>query len=70
MIFPQESAMGSLCRYITTADGKEFQPMNINFGIMQPLEKRIRDKKEKNRQLAERALIALNQFLTDNQLMD
>lgn len=56
LVFPKETAMGSLCQYITSAQAKNFQPMNINFGIIPPLGKRIRDKKEKNRQLAERAL--------------
>ncbi|WP_089610218.1 methylenetetrahydrofolate--tRNA-(uracil(54)-C(5))-methyltransferase (FADH(2)-oxidizing) TrmFO [Dehalobacterium formicoaceticum] len=68
VIFPRESALGSLCHYITTGEGKDFQPMNINFGIMPSLEKRIRDKKEKNRQLAERSLAALEQFIKVNQL--
>ncbi len=62
LIFPQETAIGSLCQYITSTQAKNFQPMNITFGLMPPLEKRIRDKKEKNRQLAARALRAVPQF--------
>ncbi|MBO6245801.1 MAG: methylenetetrahydrofolate--tRNA-(uracil(54)-C(5))-methyltransferase (FADH(2)-oxidizing) TrmFO, partial [Anaerovibrio sp.] len=34
VVFPQETAHGSLCHYITTAPAKHFQPMNVNFGIM------------------------------------
>jgi methylenetetrahydrofolate--tRNA-(uracil-5-)-methyltransferase len=49
LVFPRETAMGSLCHYITNADAKSFQPMNITFGLLPPLEKPIRDKKEKNR---------------------
>jgi len=62
LIFPHETAIGSLCQYITSTQAKNFQPMNITFGLMPPLEKRIRDKKEKNRQLAARALRAVPQF--------
>ncbi|ATW24547.1 methylenetetrahydrofolate--tRNA-(uracil(54)-C(5))-methyltransferase (FADH(2)-oxidizing) TrmFO [Candidatus Formimonas warabiya] len=65
VVFPGETALGSLCRYIATAEAKHFQPMNITFGLMPPLEKRIRDKKEKNRRVAERALAKLDQFCAD-----
>jgi methylenetetrahydrofolate--tRNA-(uracil-5-)-methyltransferase len=51
-----------MCYYITNADAKKFQPMNVNFGLLPPLEKKIRDKKEKNRTLAERALKSLDAF--------
>ena len=56
VVFPPETAMGSLARYITTADPKHFQPMNANFGLFPPLPKRIRSREERNRQFAERAL--------------
>jgi len=62
-VFPPATAHGALCRYITAADPANFQPMNVNFGIMPPLEKRIRDKKEKNRQIAARALNELREFI-------
>ena len=60
--FPEASAIGSLLRYIVTTDAKHFQPMNITFGLMPPLEVKIRDKKAKNEQLANRALAAIDQF--------
>lgn len=66
MVFPQETAIGSLCHYITSAEAKHFQPMNVTFGLMPPLEKRIRDKKEKNRQMAERALEKLKLLLENS----
>ncbi len=45
-IFPETTAIGSLAHYITHADSKHFQPMNVNFGIIKELEgPRIRDKK-------------------------
>lgn len=62
VVFPPETAHGALCHYITSAEGKHFQPMNINFGIMPPLGERIRDKKEKKRRISERALESLRVF--------
>lgn len=62
VLFPQETTMGSLAHYITTADFKHFQPMNINFGLLPPLSERIRNKKERNEQLAERALGQMRSF--------
>ncbi|SDT45592.1 methylenetetrahydrofolate--tRNA-(uracil-5-)-methyltransferase [Paenibacillaceae bacterium GAS479] len=62
IVLPQETALGSMAHYITTADFKHFQPMNANFGLFPPLEKRIRNKKEKNESIANRALSALEQF--------
>ena len=60
--FPPETAHGALCHYITTADMKHFQPMNVNFGLMPTLTERIRDKKLKKQAIAERALQALAAF--------
>jgi len=65
LVFPETTAMGSHCRYITQADGRTFQPMNITFGLLPPLAERIRDKKEKNRLIAARALAALDQFIKE-----
>lgn len=56
LILPRETAMGALAYYITHTDAKHFQPMNVNFGIIADLPERIRDKKERNEQLAQRAL--------------
>lgn len=61
-IFPEETAHGALCRYITQADPANFQPMNINFGLLPPLGQKIRDKKLKNKTIADRALAALKEF--------
>jgi len=62
VVFPQETAIGSMSHYITTADPHNFQPMNANFGLFPPLEKRIRNKKEKNEKYAERALATIQNF--------
>ncbi|AJY76559.1 FADH(2)-oxidizing methylenetetrahydrofolate--tRNA-(uracil(54)-C(5))-methyltransferase TrmFO [Paenibacillus beijingensis] len=66
---PAETALGSMAHYITTADFKHFQPMNANFGLFPPLEKRIRNKREKNEAIAARALEQLESFKRD-QLQD
>jgi len=61
--FPQECTLGSMAHYITTADPKHFQPMNANFGLLPPLAQRIRNKKEKNEILANRAIETLREFM-------
>jgi methylenetetrahydrofolate--tRNA-(uracil-5-)-methyltransferase len=58
-VFPQETAHGGLSHYITTADPKNFQPMNVNFGLLPPLGQRIKDKKIRNQMLVQRALATL-----------
>ncbi len=62
LIFPEDTALGSMARYITTADFRHFQPMNANFGLFPPLESRIRNKKEKNEAIAQRALEKIRNF--------
>ncbi|WP_397311261.1 FADH(2)-oxidizing methylenetetrahydrofolate--tRNA-(uracil(54)-C(5))-methyltransferase TrmFO [Paenibacillus ihbetae] len=68
VVFPQESTIGSMAYYITHADPDNFQPMNANFGLLPKLETRIRNKKEKNEALANRALDHIREFINDNQL--
>lgn len=60
--FPATTAMGSMAHYITHTSAKHFQPMNANFGIFEPLKQRIRDKKERNQALADRALASIDTF--------
>jgi methylenetetrahydrofolate--tRNA-(uracil-5-)-methyltransferase len=62
-VFPPATAHGALCRYVTEADPAHFQPMNVNFGLLPPLAAHIRDKKEKNRRIAARALDELCEFM-------
>ena len=61
---PRRSALGSLVHYITHADPKDFQPANITFDLLEPLEeemrKKIRDKKERHRLVCEGALAAFD----------
>lgn len=62
LIFPETTAMGSMAHYITHTSAHHFQPMNANFGIMPALTVKVRNKKERNQQLADRALKDLATF--------
>lgn len=62
LLLPEETAMGALAHYIISSDSEGFQPMNVTFGLMPPLEDRIRDKKRKKELMAQRALEALAVF--------
>jgi methylenetetrahydrofolate--tRNA-(uracil-5-)-methyltransferase len=53
---PRASAFGSLTHYVTHADPRNFQPANITFDLLPPLDKRIRDRKERHRLQCELAL--------------
>jgi methylenetetrahydrofolate--tRNA-(uracil-5-)-methyltransferase len=59
---PRATALGSLIHYITHAEAKNFQPANITFDLLEPLDeetrRQIRDKKERHRIVCERALAA------------
>ncbi len=59
--FPKETALGALTHYVSHYEGKNFQPMNVNFGLVPPLSARV-PKKEKNAKLAERALSEMKKF--------
>ena len=61
--FPDVTAHGALANYISNPEIENFQPMNINFGLIPPLTVRIRKKREKNAQIAARALEALDGVL-------
>ncbi|MNJ45494.1 Methylenetetrahydrofolate--tRNA-(uracil-5-)-methyltransferase TrmFO [compost metagenome] len=63
IVFPEDTTLGSMARYITTADFDNFQPMNANFGLFPKLDTRYRKKAEKNEALAHRALNSLKAFL-------
>ncbi len=54
--FPQETAIGALALYVSREGVADFQPMNVNFGIMPPLDHRVKGKREKNAALSRRAL--------------
>jgi methylenetetrahydrofolate--tRNA-(uracil-5-)-methyltransferase len=56
---PRASAFGSLVHYISQADARKFQPANITFDLLPPLEQKVRDRQERHRQQCE---LALRQF--------
>ncbi len=64
---PRATAFGALVNYICHADAKNFQPANITFDLLQPLEeetrRRIRDKKQRHEMVCERALVELEVWL-------
>jgi len=66
---PRASGLGSLVHYITHADPRHFQPANITFDLLEPLEeevrKKIRDKKERHRLQCERSLAAFDAWWAD-----
>ena len=59
---PPTTMLGALYRYVHTADPEHFQPMNANFGLLEPLERPVRDKERRKRLLAERALAEMDRF--------
>lgn len=69
VVFPPTTAHGALCHYITSAVPDTFQPMNVTFGLMPPLESRIKGKKARNEKLAARALQHLEAFIKANRIM-
>jgi methylenetetrahydrofolate--tRNA-(uracil-5-)-methyltransferase len=60
---PRETALGSLTHYVTHADAKKFQPANITFDLLPPLERKIRDRKERHRLQCDLALRELAGWL-------
>jgi len=58
--FPRETAIGALTLYISGGSVSDFQPMNINFGLIEPLGYRIKGKREKNQAISARALDVIN----------
>ena len=54
--FPQETAIGALGLYISGGSVGDFQPMNINFGIISPLGYRVKGKRNKNAEISRRSL--------------
>lgn len=68
LVFPEETALGALARHLEGSPSVNFQPMNMNFGLLPPLEVRIKAKREKNQRIAERALARLEEFKTAESL--
>ena len=62
LVFPPVTALGALARHLEGSPSENFQPMNINFGLLPPLAERIRNKRERNSRISERALETLSEF--------
>ena len=62
LVPPPTTMLGALYRYVHTADPDRFQPMNANFGLLEPLERPVKDKQKKKELLVERALRDLARF--------
>ena len=60
--FPQETAIGALGLYVSNQSITQFQPMNINFGIIPPLDHRVKGKRNKNAELSQRSLAVIEQL--------
>lgn len=61
--FPQETAIGALGLYISGGSVGEFQPMNINFGIISPLGYRVKGKRNKNAEISKRSLEIIDELM-------
>lgn len=61
--FPRETAVGSLCAYVSGADPAQYQPANITFDLLPKLENPPRDRKQRHAEVCRRALAALEQHL-------
>ncbi len=59
---PRTTALGSLCHYISNAEAKSYQPTNVAFGLLPPLDPPIANKKTRNQALVARALAAMEEF--------
>lgn len=62
---PPVTMTGALCSYISDETVKDFQPMGANFGILPPIEPKVKDKKQRYAALAERALSALERIISN-----
>ncbi len=68
LIFPEETALGSMARYITEADPRNFQPMNVNFGLFPDLPRRYKLKEKRGEKQAERALGTIRNFMNSQSI--
>ncbi len=66
LTLPPDTMLGALCHYISHADPADFQPMKANFGLLPPLETRVRNKRARYEAYAQRARQALDSYLLQN----
>ncbi|MCS7461906.1 FADH(2)-oxidizing methylenetetrahydrofolate--tRNA-(uracil(54)-C(5))-methyltransferase TrmFO [Paenibacillus doosanensis] len=62
LVLPPDTTLGSMAHYITTADFKHFQPMNANFGLLPPLDEKVKVKKVRYEKIALRAIEKIQNF--------
>ena len=66
--FTAETAIGALGHYVSDYNGSDFQPMNVTFGIMDPLKERVKGKQQRGQKLSERALKKLQTIKTERDI--
>jgi len=62
--FPKETAIGALALYVSGGAASEFQPMNVNFGIISPLDVRVKGKRNKNLAISQRSLAIIDDIIS------
>ncbi len=67
--FPRETALGALAHYISDESVTDFQPMNVNFGIISPLGERIKNKQERYTAISNRALQVLEAYIEQEKIV-
>ncbi len=65
---PAETAVGALALYVSAGSVGDFQPMNVNFGIIEPLDMRVKGKRNKNIIISERALGIIERYKTEGRI--
>lgn len=66
--FSRQTAIGALALYISEETVANFQPMNVNFGIIEPLGKRVKGKRNKNSEISERALEEIDRYKAEEKI--
>lgn len=62
-VMPGDTVMGALARYISDESVTDFQPMGANFGILPPLDERIRSKQERYEKISQRGLESAGKYI-------
>jgi len=65
---PRTTALGALAYYVSHADAKHYAPSNIAFGLLPPLDRRVRSKQDRNRSIADRALADLQRWMDQDRV--
>ena len=66
--FPSETAIGALALYVSSGSVGDFQPMNINFGLIEPLGSRVKGKRNKNLMISERSLGIIERYISEEKV--